>query len=98
MEQIQVTVSQLSDSGAQLKSLKTQLKSMIDETDSIVNQLQNDWEGEAADAFQSSYKTNSQKLNQATEGIQSFISALDRILEEYKRTEANNVRIANSMK
>lgn len=98
MAQIQVTASQLSESQAQLKSLNTQLKAAIDDTDSIVKQLKNDWEGDAAEAFQESYNSNSQRLNQAVEGIQTFISALDKIVEQYKQTEANNVRIANSMK
>lgn len=98
MAQIQVTASQLSDSKTQLNSLNSQLKSTIDDTDAIVRQLKNDWEGDASDAFQASYTSNSQKLVRATEGIQSFISALENIISQYKQTEAANVNIANSMK
>lgn len=98
MAQIQVTASQLSDSQAQLKNFNSELKSAIEEADNMVRQLKNDWEGDASDAFQASYTSNSQRLMRATEGIQSFITALENIIAQYKQTEAANVNIANSMK
>lgn len=98
MAEIQVTASQLSDSQAQLKSFNNQLKTTIEDTDNIVRQLKNDWEGDASDAFQASYTSISQKLMRATDGINTFITALENIISQYKQTEAMNVNIANSMK
>lgn len=98
MAQIQVTASQLSDSQSQLKNFNSQLKSAIEEADNMVRQLKNDWEGDASDAFQVSYQSISQRLMRATDGIQTFIAALENIISQYKQTEAANVNIANSMK
>ncbi len=98
MAQIQVTASQLSDSQAQLKNYINELKGAIEEADNMVKQLKSDWEGDASDAFQTSYASNSQRLLRATEGIQTFIVALENIISQYKQTEAANVNIANSMK
>ena len=98
MAQIQVTASQLADCQAQLKSYNKELKSAIEEADNIVKQLKNDWEGDASNAFQATYASNSQKLMQATDGIQAFIAALENIITQYKQTEAANVNIANNMK
>lgn len=98
MAQIQVTASQLNEKKSEIAKLNKQLKNAIDETDSIVRQLKNEWLGDASDAFQASYKSNSNKLMQATEGVNSYIRALENIIQKYKSTEAKNVKIAQSMK
>lgn len=98
MAQIQVTVAQLNDVENQLRKLNQRLKNEIEETDQIVAQLKNEWEGDASDAFQASYKSDSRKLLQAAEGIDSYIASLDRIGNKYHVTEARNTQIARSMK
>ena len=98
MAQIQVTVAQLSEVEARLKKLNARLKSEINDTDAIVGQLKNEWEGDASDAFQASYKSNSQKLMRAADGIDTYITALDRITDKYTATEMKNIHVANSMK
>lgn len=94
MAMIQVTASELNGKKDELSSLNKTLKSSIEEVTELVNSLKSDWEGEAADAYQTSTKKVAEKLMHATEGIESYITALGRIVEAYKQTESRNTSIA----
>ena len=96
MAQIQVTVADMEDKKAQLTQLLQQFIEEIDNTDQIVDSLRNDWEGEASDAFQDNYKAKAQRLRQASEGLQGYITMLGNIIEAYAQTEAANVQIAGN--
>ena len=94
MGQIQVTVAEMEDKKAQLTSLLTQFEEEIANTDQLVANLKSEWEGDASDAFQQSYKTKSARLRQAAEGIRAYITVLGKIIEAYIQTEAANTAIA----
>lgn len=95
MAQIQVTIAEMEDKKAQLTTLLSQFEEEISNTDQIVANLKNEWEGDASDAFQESYKTKSQRLMQAAEGIKAYITVLEKIIEAYIQTEARNAQIAS---
>ena len=95
MAQIQVTVAEMEDKKAQLEQLRAQFEEEIASTDQIVANLKNEWEGDASDAFQESYKTKTQKLKQAAEGIKAYITVLGKIIQAYIETEGKNAQIAS---
>ena len=96
MAQIQVTVAEMEDKKAQLTQLLQQYQEEIEVTDQIVASLRNEWEGDASDAFQDSYKAKAQRLRQAADAIKAFIDTLARIIEAYIQTEQSNTQIAGN--
>lgn len=95
MAQIQVTVAEMEDKKAQLTQLNNQLREEIEETQQTVAALKNEWEGDASDAFQDSFKQKIQRLLQAVEMIAKYIEVLGRIIEAYIQTEQANTQIAS---
>lgn len=95
MGQIQITASELESKKAQLLNLHSAAMDEVTQTNTIVQNLEAEWEGEASNAFQTSYKEKSARLMQALEVLKGIIDSLDRIIATYSETEAANVRIAS---
>lgn len=97
MGQIQVTVAEMEEKKNQVNQLISQILEEIEETSQIVNALNSEWEGDASEAFQQSYRTNSARLLAAVEALRKFVQVLDKIIETYIRTEAMNAKIAKQI-
>lgn len=95
MAQIMVTAAQLENTRAQLKNYVKQFENKIEETDWDVSSLKSMWEGDAADAFQASYKKDSAQLRKALAGLNTYDKALQQAIANYKKTEAQNVKNAH---
>ncbi len=95
MGQIQITVSELESKKAQLLNLHSAAMDEVEQTNTIVQNLKAEWEGDASDAFQASYQEKSMRLIQALEVLKGIIDSLDRIIATYSETEATNTRLAS---
>lgn len=96
MGQIQITVSELESKKAQLLNLHLAAMDEVEQTDTVVQNLKAEWEGEAADAFQASYQEKRMRLLQALEALKGIINSIDRVIQTYSETEAANIRLASS--
>lgn len=96
MGQIQITVSELESKKAQLLNLHSAAMDEVEQTNTLVQNLKAEWEGDASDAFQTSYQEKCMRLMQALEALKGIINSLDRVIQTYSETEAANIRLASN--
>ncbi len=95
MSSIVLTPAQLEAKKSELISLSKSLDSQISELQGIIRALKAVWEGDAADAFQARGVEELRRLEVMLAVFNSYISALDKALAQYKETERINVSLAN---
>lgn len=98
MATIMLTVSQLIEKKEELSSLNKETVKTIEEFTSVGKSFSADWEGDAANAFQEQIKQIAERLSAGINGVESYIKALDTIIQQYRAAEQKNVSIARNMK
>lgn len=96
MAEFTVTSKQLYDKAAELERANNQLKQKIDFLRQQDQALSKMWEGDAHDAFKSSFAKDAQKMDNFYKGIQKYVTALRDIAQKYEIAESRNKATASS--
>jgi len=91
---IQLTESSLKKAKSDLESLNKQLRADIKNLDSTEKSLQGMWTGDAAKAFDATYKKDGASFEQFVQLVDKYVNALDQIMTLYEKGEKKNVETA----
>lgn len=91
---IQLTESALKKKKNELESLNKQLQTDIKNLDSIEKSLQGMWTGDAAKAFDATYKKDGASFTQFVTLVTKYAGALESIMTLYEKGEKKNVETA----
>lgn len=98
MAQYKVSASDLKNAANNLRSYNNSLKNQIDSLVQQENALNNQWEGEAKDAFDKAFKTDKVKFDKFVQAVEKFSTTLDEVAHKYEQSESKNVQIATTRK
>lgn len=95
MSEFTVTAAELETKAGELERLNNMLQQKISALESEEASLASMWEGEAHDAFSTSFKVNKAKMMLFHTEIQKYIASLRSIAAKYKVAEQTNVATAS---
>ena len=96
MAQYKVTASELRNAADSLRnynnSIKTQLENLVQQEQALNNQ----WDGDANDAFHRAFTTNKAKFDKFVQAVEKFSTTLTQVAERYEQAESKNTQIAGT--
>lgn len=87
MAMIQITPESLEGQAKQLRSYKDQHESTYGQIKTLVNNLVNDWKGEAQTAFLNSFTQKDAVFKQFSEEMENFARFMDQAAQKMRETE-----------
>lgn len=96
MAEFIVTTQTLLSKAEELTKMNTDLKEKTDGLNGLVASLDSVWEGEAHDEFKVAYDKSRIALDKLSIELSKYCVALSDISNDYAKTEANNIQIAQS--
>ena len=87
MALIKITPETLESQAKQLRSYKDQHESTYGQIKTLVNNLVNDWQGEAQSAFQNSFTQKDTVFKQFAQEMENFAQFMDRAAQTMRQTE-----------
>ena len=94
MAEFQVTSTEVQSKAAELQQIAKQMRTKIDELGQLEKTLAGMWEGEAHDAFHSTYEQNEQKMLLFVNALEKYFLTLYEIAVKYHNSEVKNVQTA----
>ena len=92
---IQLTSQQLKSKKEELESLNAKFSANLSGMDSTERSIASSWDGDAAEAFEATYRKDVQKVRNMYTAVKNYCKALDEIIALYEKTENANVRIVS---
>lgn len=94
MSFIQVTSSELRNRASELQGLNSKFQNEIENLVSCQNNLNSMWEGEAKEAFNSTFIKDKSTMDTFKGAIDQYVQALLVIAARYEEAEKKNVSVA----
>ena len=91
---IQLSEKSLKKAKEELETLNKQLQKDINNLDTTEKSLQGMWTGDAAKAFDATYKKNGQSFGEFIKLVSNYANALDQIMALYEQGEKKNIQTA----
>lgn len=91
---ILVSTNTLRKKADELQQMNQQLIKALEELSSQEQTLASQWEGDAQQAFRTSFQQDMQKFQEFVKGISEYATALITIAKEYDIAEDRNVQVA----
>ena len=95
MAEFIVTAQEVRSKAAELRRINEQYKGTVENLKSEATRLNGMWEGEAHDAFETSFKNDGIRMDNFYTAIQDYCVKLDDIAVNYNNAEARNVATAS---
>ena len=96
MAEFTVTSSDLLNKATELETKNKMLREKIGQLEQEEAGLQSMWEGDAHDAFSTSFKNDKVKMELFAQAIDNYVMALRNIAAKYQQAESTNVMTAQS--
>lgn len=93
---ILVSTSALRNKADELQQMNQQLTKALEELSNQEQTLASQWEGDAQQAFRTSFQQDMQKFQEFVKGISAYATVLNTIAKEYDNAEDRNVQMAKS--
>lgn len=93
---ILVSTTALRNKADELQQMNQQLTKALEELSTQEQTLATQWEGDAQQAFRTSFHQDMQKFQEFVKGINEYVTALNTIAKEYDNAEDRNVQVAKS--
>ena len=96
MAEFIVTANEVQSKAMELQNIAKQMRVKIDELGAIEKKLSGMWEGDAHDAFHTTYANDEQKFLLFVNAVEKYFLALNEIAVNYHNSEVKNVETAQS--
>lgn len=96
IEGINITLDQVSNTAATIKSLNTELDSRLEYIRGEMNALEASWQSEAASTIRSNFTKSAEKFSEYKKIIDSYAIFLEKTVEVYTQTETSINKNANA--
>ena len=93
---ILVITNAIRNKADELQQMNQQLTKALEELSNQEQTLASQWEGDAQQAFRTSFQQDMQKFQEFIKGISAYATALNTIAKEYDNAEDKNVQVAKS--
>ena len=93
---ILVSTNALRNKADELQQMNQQLTKALEELSNQEQTLASQWEGDAQQAFRTSFQQDMQKFQEFIKGITAYATAQNTIAKEYDNAEDKNVQVAKS--
>ena len=93
---ILVSTNELRNKAETLQQQNQQLSKALEALSTQEQTLSGQWEGDAQQAFRSSFQKDMQKFQEFVKGINEYVLALENICKTYDTAESTNVDIARN--
>ena len=93
---ILVSTNALRNKADELQQMNQQLTKALEELSNQEQTLASQWEGDAQQAFRTSFQQDMQNFQEFIKGISAYATVLNTIGKEYDNAEDKNVQVAKS--
>ncbi|MBR2996784.1 MAG: WXG100 family type VII secretion target [Lachnospiraceae bacterium] len=96
MAEFIVTANEVQSKAMELQNIAKQIRTKVDEMGAIEKKLSGMWEGDAHDAFHTTYGNDEQKFLLFVNAVEKYALALNEIAVNYHNSEVKNIETAQS--